>query len=164
MPIHSIQLIQLGYIVFALLMFMLMIIMVPREKIRKLFWFSLLWGPTVDVFLVWSFSALRFYQYQYIKPFDFFGIPIWNALAWIPAIVLFIYFLPERKEPYLIWLYIATYSMLGVFVGAFYTEFGLVKEIHFHYGLRFPVWYLWFWAVLWHHRKLEAGENSPPSE
>jgi hypothetical protein len=159
MPKNSIQPIQVGYIVFALLMYITMVILVPREKIRKLFWFSLLWGPTVDISLVWIFSALHLYKYQYLKPFDFLGAPIWNALAWIPAIVLFLYFLPDRKERYVIWLYIATFSMVGVFVGAYYTEFGLVQDIHFHYVLRFPVWYLWFLAVLWHYRKLYAGDE-----
>jgi hypothetical protein len=158
MPKNPIQPIQLGYIVFAALIFIMLVILVPRERIKKLFWFSLIWGPVVDVLLVWIFEALKLYRYQYLKPFDFLGAPIWNALAWAPAIILFIHFLPQRKERYIIPVYIGTFSMIGVFIGAYYTELGLVQEIHFHYLLRFPIWYLWFSGALWHYRRLQAGD------
>lgn len=134
-----------------------MIVFVPRPFIKKTFWFSLLWGTAVDVLLVLLFQAIPLYRYQYTKPFDFLGAPMWNSLAWVPAIIMFLYFLPEQKERYVIPFYIGLYSMVGVFVGAYYTQYGLVKEIHFHYLLRFPVWYLWFSAALWHYRKLYGG-------
>lgn len=154
MPIHPIQPIQWGYIIFAALIFLFLVVFVPRQQIKKLFWFSLMWGPTVDVLLVWTTKVLSLYQYTYLKPFEFFGAPIFNALAWSPAIILFLYFLPEQKERYIIPIYIGLFSMVGVFIGAYYTEFGLVRNIHFHYLLRFPIWYLWFSGALWHYRKL----------
>lgn len=159
MPKNPIQPIQWGYIIFAVLMFLMMVVLVPRKRIKQLFWFSLLWGPTVDVVLVLIFSAVQLYQYQYLKPFEFLGAPIWNALAWTPAIILFIHFLPERKERYVIPVYIGTFSMIGVFVGAYYSEFGLVRDIHFHYLLRFPIWYLWLSAAYWHYRKLQSKDD-----
>jgi hypothetical protein len=158
MPLHPIKPIQFGYIIFAFLMFLLQVVLVPREKIRKLFWFSLIWGPAVDLFLVWITRALQLYQYHYLEPFEFLGAPILNSLAWSPAIILFIHFLPERKERYAVPLYIGVFSMVGVFVGAYYTELGLIQNIHFHYGWRFPIWYLWFSAAYWHYRKLKAAD------
>jgi hypothetical protein len=154
MPIHPIYPIQLGYIIFAALVFIFQSVFVPREQIRKLFWFSLLWGPTVDVLLVLIIKVLNLYQYTYLKPFDFLGTPILNSLAWSPAIILFIHFLPEQKERYIVPVYIGLFSMVGVFVGAYYTELGLVHETHFHYVLRFPIWYLWFSATFWHYHRL----------
>jgi hypothetical protein len=158
MPLHSIKPIQFGYIIFALLMFLLQVSLVPREKVRKLFWFSLIWGSMTDLFLVWIIRALQLYQYNYLEPFGFLGAPILNSLAWSPALILFIHLLPQRQEGYVIPLYIGAFSMVGVFVGAFYTEFGLVTNIHFHYGWRFPIWYLWFSAACWHYRKLKAAD------
>lgn len=154
MPKHPVQPIQLGYIIFAGLMFLLLITFVPRRRIQKLFWFSLLWGPMVNILMVWTFQALNLYHYEYLKPFEFLGTPIFNSLAWSPAIILFIHFLPERTERYVVPLYIALYSMLGTLIGAYFTEFGLVEEVHFHYVLRLPIWYLWFSATLWHYYKL----------
>jgi hypothetical protein len=62
------------------------------------------------------------------------------------------------RQRYVIPLYIGLFSMIGVFIGAFFTQFGLVCEINFHFLLRFPIWYLWFSAALWHYRKLSEKE------
>jgi hypothetical protein len=158
MPLHPVKPIQFGYIIFALLMFLLQVILVPRERIRKLFWFSLICRLLVDLCLVWIIRALQLYQYNYLEPFGFLGASILNSLAWSPSIILFIHFLPERKEGYAVPLYIGAFSMVGVFIGAYYTEFGLIQNIHFHYGWRFPIWYLWFSATYWHYRKLKAAD------
>ncbi len=147
---------RLSYPIFALLMLFLVLAFVPRKEIKKLFWFSLLWGSTVDAVLILLFRMLNLYHYVKLEPFNFLGAPLWIPLAWSPAFILFIYFYPNRKEWYYTTFYIAAFSMMGVAIGLFFTQVGLIKEVHWNEFLRFPVHFIWFYGALKHYQRLES--------
>jgi hypothetical protein len=152
---------SLAYSIFALLILALTLLLVPRSTIKILFWFSLLWGSSVDVLLILLFRYLQLYHYLKLNPYDFFGAPMWLPLAWSPAIIIFIYFLPPNKEWYYSFFYIAAFSAIGMAIGMFFTQVGLLQEIHWNPLLRFPVQFLWVYGALRHHRYLESrGKES----
>ena len=140
-------------------MLFLVFVFIPKWEIKKLFWFSLLWGPTVDASLILLFRILNLYYYDKLEPFNFLGIPMWLPLAWSPAIILYIYFYPERKEWYYTAFYIVAFSMIGVAIGLFFTQAGLIKEVHWNEFLRFPVHLLWFYGALRHYQYLQSTEK-----
>ncbi|HEX7714526.1 MAG TPA: hypothetical protein VF531_10955 [Bacillota bacterium] len=141
-------------------MLALVIVFVPRREIKKLFWFSLLWGSMVDFLLVELFRLLNFYRYENSFPLEFYGSPIMLNLAWSQAIILFIHFLPRRKEWYVLPFYIAMFSMIGTAIGVFFKNAGLIREIHWNELLRFPVWVVWFYGVCWHYNRLRARDRT----
>jgi hypothetical protein len=146
----------LYYPIFAFLMLFLVLLFVPRGEIKKLFWFSLLWGSTVDVLLITVFRLFKIYYYDKLEPFNFLGAPMWIPLAWSPAIILLIYFYPDRKEWYYQVFYIMAFSMIGVGIGLFFTQVGLIKEVRWNEFLRFPMHFIWFWGAVRHYQYLEA--------
>jgi hypothetical protein len=148
-----------AYPIFALLILTLTLLFVPRPTIKQLFWFSLLWGSTVDVLLILLFRYLNLYHYLKLSPYDFFGAPMWLPLAWSPAIIIFIYFFPSRKEWYYSFFYLAAFSAIGLAIGMFFTQIGLLQEIHWNPLLRFPVQFLWFYGAIQHYRYLESPEK-----
>jgi hypothetical protein len=139
-------------------MLLLLLAFVPRPTIKKWFWFGMLWGSGMDIFLILLFKLSHFYFYLNTKPFDFYGVPIWLTFAWIPAIIMFIHFLPQRKEPYIFYLYLSSFAMLGVLIGIFFTQISLIKEIHWHSLLRFPVQFLWLFGTHAHYQALKKSE------
>jgi hypothetical protein len=151
---------RLAYPIFALLILSLTLLFVPRQEIKKLFWFSLLWGSTADIVLILLFRCLHLYQYLKLSPYDFFGAPMWLPLAWSPAVILYIYFFPARKEWYYIIFYITAFAVIGTAIGMFFTQIGLLKEIHWHPLLRFPVQFIWFYGAMRHYRYLESTGNN----
>lgn len=106
------------------------------------------------------FKGLNLYYYDNMGPFNFLGVPMWLALAWSPALILLIHFYPERNEWYYQYFYIGAFSMIGVGIGLFFTQAGLIKEIHWNEFLRFPVHFIWFYGAVRHHQYLQATEKS----
>jgi hypothetical protein len=101
-------------------MLLLLLAFVPRPTIKKWFWFGMLWGSGMDIFLI--------------------------------------HFLPQRKEPYIFYLYLSSFAMLGVLIGIFFTQISLIKEIHWHSLLRFPVQFLWLFGTHAHYQALKKSE------
>ena len=150
---------KIYYPAFALCMLFLLLAFVPRQVIRKLFWFSLLWGSTIDAFLIMLFKYLNLYRYVDVEPFNFFGAPMWLSLSWSPAVILFLYFLPPRKEWYYFVFYLAAFSTVGTAIAMFFTQAGLIKEFHWNELLRFPIQFLWFYGTAKHFQYLESTEH-----
>jgi hypothetical protein len=113
---------SLYYPAFALTMLFFVLVFVPRKEIKKIFWFSVLWGTGLDVLLVLLFKALNLYHYINADPFDFYGSPIFINLAWAAAVMLFLHFLPARKEKYILPVYISLFAVLGLFIGVFFLR------------------------------------------
>jgi hypothetical protein len=121
---------QLYYISFALIMFFIMILFVPKTDIRRLFWFGLLWGSVTDFVFETVYVWLNILRYEHTKPFNIGGLSVWTILAWTPASIMFIYFLPKQKEKYTYWLYLISYSWLTSTVSVILSNLGLLKFIH----------------------------------
>ena len=147
------------YPAFALTMLFFILVFIPRQKIQKVFWFSLLWGSGVDIILIWFFKLLNLYHYVKSDPFSFYGSPIFINLAWTAAVMLFIHFLPARKEKYVFPIYLAGFAMTGVFIGVFLKNAGLIVETHWNELLRFPVIFFWFYGCYLHYQYLKKEDS-----
>ena len=55
---------------------------------------------------------------------------------------------------------LVAFSMIGVGIGLFFTQAGLIKEVHWNEFLRFPVHCIWFYGAVRHHQYLQATEKS----
>jgi hypothetical protein len=141
-------------------MLFFVLVFIPRKELAKTFWFSLLWGSGLSLILILLFKTLNLYHYVKADPFDFYGSPIFINLAWATAVMLFIHFLPVRKERYVLPLYLSMYAVLGVFIGTFLTKAGLIVEAHWNELLRFPVVYLSFYACLKHYQYLKKKDGN----
>ncbi|HEX3047445.1 MAG TPA: hypothetical protein VHY08_22020 [Bacillota bacterium] len=150
---------SLYYPAFAATMLFFVLVFIPRKEIQKIFWFSLLWGTGLDLILVLLFKALNLYHYIKADPFDFYGSPVFINLAWAAAVMLFIHFLPARKEKYVFPLYLAMYALLGVLIGVFFAKADLIVETHWNELLRFPVVYLSFYAGYKHYQYLKNKDS-----
>lgn len=150
---------SLYYPAFAVTMLFFVLAFVPRKEIKKIFWFSVLWGTGLDLILILLFKVLNLYHYVNADPFDFYGSPIFINLAWAAAVMLFLHFLPARKEKYILPVYISLYAVLGLFIGVFLTKAGLIVETHWNELLRFPVVYLSFYACYKHYQYLKKKDS-----
>jgi hypothetical protein len=77
---------------------------VPQESFRKLVPFSLLAGfglamlvnlMGASIFRLWGFTQLSW---------PILGTPFWVLLAWVPTVIVFVYFLPTSSLPRLAWI------------------------------------------------------------
>ena len=75
---------------FAVLMFILLIVFVPKEKFKSYFWLALIWRCLGSIFVGTIFGGiLKLFRWEYAMPFLFYGHPIWINLAWLLEFVFF---------------------------------------------------------------------------
>lgn len=114
---------------FALGIFFLMVVFIPRGEIQRLFWLSALWGSGSNFTIEYVFVLTGLTRYEHIIPFNVGVLPIWTVLAWAPAVMLFIYFLPQQKEPYIRWMYILLWSTFTGGVAVIFKNLGILVFI-----------------------------------
>lgn len=147
------------YLIFALGSLFLVLAFIPKPEIRKLFWFGLAWGSGTDLIFEHIYYFVHLFKYQHMEPFNVGLLPLWTVLAWTPVVMLFIYFLPQRKEKYLSWIYILVWSGAIACVAAIFQQLDILV---FFYGGP------WIWFILGliflyletrHHRYLQASSE-----
>lgn len=84
---------------------LVMLAVVPRERIRELVPYALVFGAVLD-FLIILVLGNYFNAFSYINygPFGFLGIPFFPLLAWTFFFIIYLHLLPRRFP----WNYIFT--------------------------------------------------------
>lgn len=114
---------------FALGILFLVMVFIPKGEIQRLFWLSALWGSGSNFIIEYIFVLAGLTQYEHIMPFNIGVLPLWTILAWALAVMLFIYFLPQRKEKYIRWMYILLWSTFTWFVAVIFRNLGILVFI-----------------------------------
>ena len=139
--------------VFGLFLLLLLVIFVPRERYKELFWFGLVWGflfSTAATFLI--SEVFHLFHYERVKPFILFGAPLWLTFAWIPAVMLYLHFLPEGGEWYVFPLYLVGFAVAGMEIDGVLNRGGLLLYDHWTPFYRFLLSLIWFYLVALHYR------------
>ncbi len=148
---------DLYYIIFSALMFFFMLVFIPRQMIRKLFWFGMLWGSTFDFLLESAFCFFHILRYEHIQPFNVGYLSIWTVLAWTPTNMMLIYFLPESPKKYVFWVYILMYSGLTALIGIVLVNLGLLVFVHWNAVCWFVFGVVYYYLMVKHYRSLMDG-------
>lgn len=147
----------LYYIGFPLGLLVLMIVFLTRKEIKSLFWFCLIWGTgltTVIVFILEDILGLIKYQHGY--PFIILNLPLFFDLAWTPATMIFLHFLPRPNIKYAYYTYIILFALLSALNDDFFHQVGLLKYIHWSPIVRFLLSLPYFYWLTVHYLKLKS--------
>lgn len=138
---------------FAFFLLVLLLTFVPKEKYKELFWFGLIWGYLGSTVLVFFFSTVfKLFHYERVMPTITFGGPLWLTFAWIPTIMLYLHYLPTRKEWYVFPLYLVAFSVAGTEVERIFNRCGYLVYSHWSPVYRFFLSLVWFYLVALHYR------------
>jgi hypothetical protein len=145
------------YFAFPLGLIVFMTILMNRKEIQSLFWFGLIWGSvftTVIIFLV--DDVFNLVEYQHAYPFTIFKLPLLFDLAWTPAIIMYLHFLPKPKLGYAYYSYIITFCLLNAANDEVFHQIGLLKYIHWNAFYRFLLSVPYFYWLAVHYADLES--------
>ncbi len=146
----------LYYFAFPLALLILMIAFLDRKQIKSLFWFGLLWGSVLTTLIIYiADDILNLVKYQHAYPFTIMRLPLLFDLAWTPAIIMFIRFLPNRKIRYPYYTYILTFALINAANDEVFHQIGLLKYIHWSPIVRFLISLPYFYGVALHYEHLE---------
>jgi hypothetical protein len=140
------------YFGFGLVMLLFMVVLIPREGIKKLFGLSFVWGYLGSIVFVMVFSGLlNLFKWQETA-FSFMGSPFILNLAWAPAILIYLYFLPKTKH--LFWLYLVTFSLVSAGIDVIFYQLETLQYISWGPLARFIVAIVWFLGATLHFNYL----------
>jgi hypothetical protein len=136
----------------ALLFWILALALIPKEKMKPLFWYGLIWGFLAGCMFAWIFGIwLKLLDYNVAEPFKPFGVCIWLAFGWVPAIMIFLNHLPPKKLWYALPLYILIFALASASLEDVFHLAGLLKYRFWNPFFRFIVALIWFWGAQAHY-------------
>ena len=144
------------YLVFALGLLFLLLVFMPKHDIRRLFWLGLLWGSGSSFIVEHIYHFVGLTKYKHVEPFNIGFLPLWTIAAWTPAIMLFIYFLPKRKEKYIYCLYLVMWSAFTSFVAVTFRNLGILVFLRGGPWIWFVGGFASYYLLSKFHRFLEA--------
>ncbi|MCR3923003.1 MAG: hypothetical protein NUK65_10900, partial [Firmicutes bacterium] len=140
------------YFTFTFLMALFMIILIPREDIKRLFGISFVWGYFGSlVFVITLGRLMSLFSWQETA-FTFLNSPFLLNLAWVPALMLYLYFLP--KEKVLFWLYLLTFALVSAGLDSIFNQLGTLQYISWNPFARFIVAIVWLLSTTLHFKYL----------
>ncbi len=155
--------VELAYPLFSLFLFFLAVILIPRDKFKDLFWVSLLWGYMFSILSAFLGKQLGLFEWEHIFPFEFLGSVQWLDFAWIFAVMLFLYYIPESKGWYVYPSYLAIFSLASAAIDMIFHELGLLTYVNWNPFCRFGLALLWFYGATVHHRyQVKRDEGFAP--
>lgn len=147
------------YLIFAFGLLFLILAFIPKPEIQKLFWFGMLWGSGVDLIVENIYHFLHLTRYEHVKPFNIGVLSLWTVLAWTPAIMLFVYFLPQRKEKYLYWIYLILWSTAVSFVAVILKQLDILVFINGGPWIWFIGFFIFAYLITKHYRFLKTNSE-----
>jgi hypothetical protein len=129
---------------------------VPRNEIRRLFIYGLIFGGVFDVVIVETANLIGEFRYINYGQFGLFGIHFMAPIAWTVFVIIYFYLLPRKK------IYIYLYTSMGVFYSIFFcqmiTKLGVLKLAH---GLESSIipFVIWFPIATLGYLKLTKMDN-----
>ena len=127
----------LAWFILAVVVWVIALLIVPQESFRRLVPFGIIAGFGLGLLVnIVAFSIFGLYGFGQVL-WPILGIPFWAVFAWIPSVIVFAYYLPERSLPRLGWLLL------------FPLGYTAIEFLFLRAGLRFfaPEWNL-FYAFL----------------
>lgn len=88
----------------------LLLLLVPRERIRRLLLFGIVFGAGLGVVIIWLMqNVLGHWAFHHIDFLSVGGIPLLIAFTWLPGEILITHYLMELRRPesrFLLWFFI----------------------------------------------------------
>jgi hypothetical protein len=145
------------YLGFPAILLLLTIIFLDRKTLQSLFWLGLIWGSGFStLIIVIADNCFHLLRYQHASPFTFFGSPVLLHLAWAPAILMFLHFLPNRKISYAFYAYILIFSFMSSIIDEIFHQIGLLKYIHWNSFVRFVITLPYYYFLAVHYLMLKS--------
>jgi|GEM_PF-283723 len=129
---------------------------VPKEKIRQLFIYGLIFGGIFDIAVVSTANLLGEFKYVHYEPFGLMGIHFMAPISWTIYFIIYFYLLPDKK------IYLYLYVFMGFLYSVFFCQM-LTKlgVLHLTHGIINSIisFALWFPVATWGYLKLLKIEH-----
>ncbi|KAF1083972.1 hypothetical protein SPSYN_02884 [Sporotomaculum syntrophicum] len=130
---------------------LILIATVPKEIIRRLAIYGIIFGAVFDIVLVVVTDALGEFGYRNYEPFGLLGIHFLAPIAWAIFFIMYFYFLPERKP--LVYVYVTVAILASIAFCQTLAKLGVLYLTHDILDSIIP-FLIWYPAVTWGYYRL----------
>lgn len=142
--------------IYATVLSIFLVNIVPRNEIRRLFIYGLIFGGVFDVVVVGIANLIGEFKYINYEQFGLFGLHFMAPFSWTVFFIMYFYYLPRKK------IYIYLYTTMGVFYSILFcqmiTKLGVLELAHGLVSSIIP-FVIWFPAATWGYLKLSKMDN-----
>lgn len=126
-------------------------IAIPKAQYKKFLIYGLFLGAGLDITAIITLTKFGAMKYLNMGAFSVYGMfPFWTPIAWMFALMIYLYFLPRRR--FFFYGYILIFAVFGVFVAKILSNFGLFE---FNPFFLFVVFLGWFSFAAWFYLRFE---------
>lgn len=134
MPIYFLYLIKLAIFPLAL------VILVPRNEIRRLVGYGILFGSMYDVIGLTIGHLINVFKWINFGPLGYGYLPISSPISWCVFFMMYFYFLPKHKP--LVYLFPLSGIIMSMIFSRVLVNLGMFVEPKFLLRLaNFTLWY-----------------------
>lgn len=132
-------------------------VLVPRQEIRRLSIYGIIFGGVFDAIVVGIASLLGEFKYINYEPFGMMGIHFLAPVSWTLFYIIYFYHLPTKK------VYIYIYTTMGIFYSMLFcqiiTKLGVLSLAHgiIDSIIPFVPWYI---IATWGYLKLTKTDDN----
>jgi hypothetical protein len=121
---------NLVWVEFFILLSILMLVLVPQKTIIKLLPFGITAGFMMAFIIqLIAVPVLHLWRFNYISFATYKGIPLFIAMAWIPSIIIFAYYITVSNKPIQWYLISVGFALIST----------IVEYLFVYYGYRFHI-------------------------
>ena len=137
---------SLVYPVFAFILVVISLFLIPRERYRFLLPVVIISVLAHAIVLYLTINVVEAWQFAQHEPFSILGIPIFISISWGPSFALFLWALPEKLPRWAHHIYIATFALIGVFIDMTFESLGLRPSSDWYSAWMwfFPLYFLYW--------------------
>lgn len=149
------------YIAYTGFLGVLMLLIVPKDKIRSLAIPAIIYGAVLDVFAIVFLFLIKASFYQGFGPFGIGFLPFFPVISWTAYFMIYLYLLPEGRP----WSYIFALlaSVYSTFFANILDNLGIFKLTYSNYLLPFTLYLSWHifttWSYLKYFKKISLYED-----
>lgn len=139
------------YPIWALILVILSLIIVPRKDYQYLLPHGLLIGIVSGIFLIVTVNLIKAWNYVDVFPYSFLGISIFIIAAWSASTIIFLWALPEDLPVWTHYVYIALYAIIGVVIDSTFHNLGLRPYADWYKSW---MWFIVVYIIFWINYKI----------
>ncbi len=150
MPVKAIPFIYAG--IFAVIL----INIVPRKEIRRLFIYGLIFGGIFDIIVVGLGNLLGEFKYINYEPYGLLGIHIMAPISWSIYFIIYFYLLPKKKLYLYIYVTVAFYY--SILFCQMLAKLGVITLNHGIIDSTVP-FLIWYPTATWGYYRLTKNDS-----
>lgn len=132
----------------------ILILTVPKEEIRRLAIYGIIFGAGMDFLMLFYGGLTGFFGWINHGPLGYHGITLFTPLDWTIFFIMYFYFLPKQKL--LVYVYAAAAIVFSILYANLIQDLGVFFSALGRFYIHLVDFIIWYSVATWGYYKLSA--------